>query len=186
MLFRAIPFMALFVAVAFSFSRVNNPISKLKACQFLKQTLAMSAVLPSAPSTDKARLRLKVSGPSVSSALFRAELKKEICFYRGCRAEFIHNSQEPNEAEIVCEGKTLQISRFLEWMKVLSTDISQRKANFQGPSLVAYVIDAQWQDFKGDIPAGFVATDEAPSLSDGSADGSTMEARNMAGTDESV
>lgn len=91
--------------------------------------LAASVSIPPAPETEKARLVVQLSGPSVTSALFRAELKKELCFFRGCRAYF-----DPHDAQsnLICEGQTKQIKRFIEWLSALSTDLSERKANFQG------------------------------------------------------
>ena len=63
------------------------------------------------PTADKSRLRVTISGPSVSSALFRAELKKELCFYRGCRGLFTTLDSMSGVSELTCEGKTAQISR---------------------------------------------------------------------------
>jgi hypothetical protein len=148
---------------------------------------ALFSSLTSAPTSEKARMRVKISGPSISTAIFRAEVKKELCFFRGCRATFIHDSTKESEAEILCEGKTVQISRFLEWLESLSVEIASRKANFQGPNLVAYIRGAaEWEDYRGDLPTGFTTTDEAPSLGVGPADITVVEAQAMAGTDESV
>jgi hypothetical protein len=35
------------------------------------------------PVTEKAKLTLTIAGPSIGNALFRAELKKELTFFRG-------------------------------------------------------------------------------------------------------
>jgi hypothetical protein len=189
-------YLFIFVAVtdAFVFTSRVNGLNRVPSL------LMKGFTLPQPPSTDKARLALQISGPSVTSALFRAELKKELCFFRGCRAFFKTDPRniQSDVAELVCEGKTVQMVRFLEWLNALSTDISERKANFQGPSLVSYITKLDWQDFKGDLKPGFSSSEEAPSLDTGSeedlwtevfadsGDGSQIEAKSMAGTDESV
>jgi hypothetical protein len=43
-------------------------------------------VEPPIPTSEKARLTIIVSGPAVSNALFRAEVKKELTFFRSCAA----------------------------------------------------------------------------------------------------
>lgn len=99
------------------------------------------------PTTVNSRLKVTISGPSISSALFRAELKKELCFFRGCRALFSAPDNLSGLSELTCEGRTTQIVRFLTWLEQLSTDVSERKANFQGPSLVAYIDKICWEEY---------------------------------------
>ena len=100
-----------------------------------------------APTTVNSRLMVTISGPSISSALFRAELKKELCFFRGCRALFSAPDNLSGLSVLTCEGKTAQIVRFLTWLEQLSTEVSDRKANFQGPSLVAYIDKMSWEEY---------------------------------------
>jgi hypothetical protein len=45
--------------------------------------------------------------PNVNNAIFRAELKKELTFFRGCSAQFLQISD--TRAEVVAEGKTIQL-----------------------------------------------------------------------------
>ena len=116
--------------------------------QSTSDLLASSA---EAPSTVNSRLKVSISGPSISSALFRAELKKELCFFRGCRASFISSDSLTGVSELICEGKTVQISRFITWLEALSVEVSNRKANFQGPSLVAYIDKIAWEEYKVEI-----------------------------------
>lgn len=110
---------------------------------------AASAEVPTAPNS---RLRVTISGPSITSALFRAELKKELCFFRGCRASFVTPDNLSGVSELTCEGRTTQISRFLVWLEALSVEVANRKANFQGPSLVAYIDKMAWEEYKVSKP----------------------------------
>ena len=145
--------------------------------------LAAQISIPTAPDTEKARLVVQLTGPSVSSALFRAELKKELCFFRGCRAYF-----DPSDAQsnLICEGQTKQIKRFIEWLNALSTDVSERKANFQGPSLVAYITALSWEPAKGDLAAGFSCSTDVPTLEGVIKSSSDSDGKKMMGSDESV
>ena len=138
--------------------------------------------IPTAPETKEARLVVQLSGPSVTSALFRAELKKELCFFRGCRAYFDPSGEQSN---LICEGQTKQIKRFIEWLSALSTDVSERKANFQGPSLVAYILSLSWEPVKGDLAAGFSCSKDVPTL-EGTTSSSDSDGKKMMGSDESV
>ena len=83
---------------------------------------------------EKTRLVLQIKGDTVNNALFRAELKKELTFFRGCSAVYIQNGADT--AEVVTEGKTKKLASFLEWLSALSLSVSQRRPSFQGPSLV--------------------------------------------------
>jgi hypothetical protein len=138
----------------------------------------------SAPNTEKTKLRVVCSGKSIESASFRAELKKELTFFRGCSG--IYNLDSSNQKlEIVGEGKTKQLIRFMDWLTSLTTELVTRKVSFQGPPLVIKIEDIKWDVFGGSIH-GFTATNEAPKISDTPTDAKTTEAKNMAGTDESV
>ena len=44
--------------------------------------------IPKPPDTPKSRLMLQIQGATVNNALFRAELKKELTFFRGCNAVY--------------------------------------------------------------------------------------------------
>lgn len=112
-----------------------------------KALFELKAIFDDIPTTVNSRLKLTISGPSVSSALFRAELKKELCFYRGCRGLFTTSDSLSGISELVCEGKTAQISRFLTWLDELKVDVSARKASFQGPSLIAYIDKLGWEEY---------------------------------------
>lgn len=141
---------------------------------------------PPPPSNEKSRLLLLLSGQSVHSAIFRAELKKELTFFRGCSGIF--NTQVSGDqqiGEIVAEGKTKQLARFVDWCKAMASPLSTRKPNFQGPPIVIAIDEMSWKDFKGDI-SGFLATDEPPELNVGAKVDGEMEAMSMTGTDESV
>jgi len=63
---------------------------------------------------------------------------------------------------------------------------AKRKPNFQGPLITINISSLEWQPFVGDLD-GFSTSDSAPQLgSAGDDTDGTMEAKNMAGTDESV
>lgn len=49
------------------------------------------------PATEKSRLTVKVGGSSVSNAVFRADVKKELTFFRGCGGVFKHDSVEDDD-----------------------------------------------------------------------------------------
>lgn len=137
--------------------------------------------------TEKSRLRLVVSGKpeSLESALFRAELKKELTFFRGC-AGLCSLNKATQKLEIIGEGKTKQLTRFLDWLTTLTTELVTRKPNFQGPALKIAIESVLWQPFEGSLE-GFTTSDEAPLLSaETPINAAKMEAKNMAGTDESV
>ena len=116
---------------------------------------ATSVSLPTAPTTEKARLVVQLSGPSVTSALFRAELKKELVFFRGCRGHFSPSLCKTEDTEclatVKCEGKTKQIERFIGWLGALSVDVALRPPNFQGPRLTAYMTSIDWVEYIGDL-----------------------------------
>lgn len=98
-------------------------------------TLPIPFTLATPPlDVEKTRLVLQIKGDTVNNALFRAELKKELTFFRGCSAVYIQNGADT--AEVVTEGKTKKLTSFLEWLSALSLSVSQRRPSFQGPSLV--------------------------------------------------
>jgi hypothetical protein len=119
-------------------------------------SIKLNAATAEVPTSPNSRLRVTISGPSITSALFRAELKKELCFFRGCRASFVTPDNLTGVSELTCEGRTTQISRFLVWLEALSVEVANRKANFQGPSLVAYIDKMAWEDYK--VPEPMVKT----------------------------
>ena len=135
------------------------------------------------PNTEKARLRLLIEGDSVNNPVFRAELKKELTFFRGCKGK--HSVQKGNSknAEIIGEGKTSALLKFLDWMNEFRED-AKRKPNFQGPLIKISIKAIEWGKFVGDLE-GFT-TNEFVSLDSNSNTEDTVEAKNMAGTDESV
>lgn len=136
-------------------------------------------------SADRARLTLVIAGPSIGNALFRAELKKELTFFRGASAEFTINSDE-TLGTIVAEGKREQLERFMGWVDVLCSDVITRKPSFQGPALVIELLSQRWDAHSGALARGFSASKEAPTLAAESAVEKSMDASSMAGTDESV
>lgn len=152
----------------------------------IKNVLRMNSNAGKIPNTEKTRLKVKCTGEYIDSALFRADLKKELTFFRGCSCVYNYN-RPVNSLEIIAEGKTKNLERFLnDWLTGLTTDLSQRKPNFQGPAFIIKIDSIDWESFQGNIK-GFAASEEAPVLhKDMPQDGSTMEAKNMAGTDESV
>ena len=149
-----------------------------------------STVLCSGAETGEgmAKLKLVISGPSIGNALFRAELKKELTFFRGCAAQFLLKDDE-SSATLLAEGKRAQLERFLNsWVAVLCSDVTTRKPSFQGPALVIAVQEKEWLAFDGSIGKGFSASKEAPILAGAAIAPAerSMEAKSMTGTDESV
>ena len=142
----------------------------------------------STPSDDKCRMRLHVRGASVSSAVFRAEMKKELTFYYRCGAKFTTPYQgKDDEAEIIAEGKTASLKRFIGiWIKGVCSPMEVRKPNFQGPPLVIEVLEGTWEQIKGEYKSGeFLVATEPPTIADLRAEGQ-KEASSMMGSDESV
>ena len=129
------------------------------------------------PNSELARLSVICSGKSSASALFRASLKKELCFYRGCSGVYSYDEKK-DTVEIVSEGRTKQLARFIDWLTTLSRPMIERKPNFQGPPLVIAVDRLEWLPHRGDL-AGF-SGGEAPAIA------LESDAKNMAGVDESV
>jgi len=158
--------------------RINN-IGKNGGLMINSKLMASSAP----PNTDKARIRLVIEGDSVNNPVFRAELKKELTFFRGCKGK--HSVQKGNtkQAEIIGEGKTSALLKFLDWMNEFRED-AKRKPNFQGPLIKINIKRIEWDNFVGDLD-GFT-TNEFVSLDNNVNIEGTVEAKNMAGTDESV
>lgn len=146
------------------------------------KVVGFAALSNSTPNSERARLVVHITGKHATNPLFRAELKKELTFFRGCGATF--DELGPELAIITTEGRTTQLDKFLQWLKAFSVELTQRKPSFQSPSLIIYIRSLQWQDFKGDL-SGFV-TSNAPRSLEAVAGEGMMEARNMMGTDESV
>ena len=93
------------------------------------RTASGSSNIPEAPAAIKSRIEVKISGPTVNNALFRAELKKELTFFRGCSASY--KKCDETHVELNAEGKTAQIVKFLHWLDTFSRDTSERKPSFQ-------------------------------------------------------
>jgi len=161
----------------------NNVINKMKVIKQRDHILKMSTSPPPPPATEKARLRLIIQGDSVNNPVFRAELKKELTFFRGCKGK--HSVQKGNDkkAEIIGEGKTAALVKFLDWMSEFKEG-AKRKPSFQGPIITINISSLEWQPFVGDLD-GFSTTSDAPQLQSTDTEG-TIEAKNMTGTDESV
>lgn len=139
----------------------------------------------SIPVEDKTRVRLHVRGGSVSSAVFRAEMKKELTFYYRCGAKFTTPYQGNfDEAEIIAEGKTASLKRFIGiWLKGVCSPMEVRKPNFQGPPLVVEVIEGIWEPIKDEFKSGqFLTASEPPAI--GTSGGQEVSSR--MGSDESV
>jgi hypothetical protein len=134
---------------------------------------------------DKARVVFKLKGAALSTALFRAELKKELTMFRGCPARLeLYSSQK--EAALFAEGKAANLKRFGDdWLRTYTLPASERKASFQGPVMQVQVTSAKWEPFKQELK-GFVSTVEAPMLDSTKPQQGQTEASAMAGTDESV
>jgi hypothetical protein len=149
--------------------------SAMNLDQFVQQT----------PAEDKCRVVFKLKGTSLASALFRAELKKELTMFRGCPARFeLYSSQK--EAAIIAEGRTTPLKRFADdWLRTITLPASERKASFQGPLLEVQVTSAKWEPFKSELK-GFAATVDPPPLDSAKSSPGTLDASTMAGTDESV
>lgn len=91
----------------------------------------------------------------MNSSLFRAELRKELSFYRGCNATY--QCDEDGSVHVIAEGKTTQLSRFVSWLGTLEKDIANRKRSFQSPYLAANVSQLTWEPYRGTdcLPKGF-------------------------------
>lgn len=147
-----------------------------------------AAVAGDESEAEKARLNIIVNGPHATNALFRAELKKELTFFRGCGASFTETAAD--SAVIIAEGKKVQLEKFLAWLQFYGTELVQRKPSFQSPSLTVHIKEMNWQPFGGDLK-GFISANAVPDLSslasgDSPAAEGRMDARSMTGTDESV
>ena len=142
----------------------------------------------SLPEEKSARLRLHIKGGSISTAIFRAELKKELTFFYGCGAKFTtpYNGKE-DEAEILAEGRVSSFKRFLGiWVKGICSPMNTRKPNFQGPPLIIEVLEGEWGAHSGSFGKKFELSAGPPPSLQGAQDGSMAEARSMMGSDESV
>lgn len=163
-------------------------ISSGKVASSIRRTMTLNSL--DTPDSKQNRLQIKIEGPHVNNAVFRAELKKELTFFRGCPAIYTIASAET--ASILTEGKSAQLTKFLRWLEVLGTSMVSRKPNFQGPSMVINIISKDWQEYKGDI-VGFTVDNEFLRLRDAAQldEGDSLEKRlievsSMMGTDESV
>lgn len=142
-----------------------------------------------APSTPESSLTLLIKSPAINTPLFRAELKKAAIF-RGLNGVYSLKKgllgENSEVAEVSTEGKTQNQLRFLEWVCSLTKDLSQRKVNFQGPSIILHIENCSWESLnEKKLPRGFAFNEEAPELQ-ALKEETQVEAQNMAGTDESV
>ena len=69
--------------------------------------LRRSMTTDNAASADRAKLTLFISGPSIGNALFRAELKKELTFFRG---RVLLRSHYPTDDRPLDQAATLSTS----------------------------------------------------------------------------
>jgi hypothetical protein len=136
------------------------------------------------PTGEKTGFKLTIRGKSIGTAVFRAELKKELTFFRGCSADY-QISRRGDEGTLIAEGKTIAIAKFLDWLRALELPQVERKPNFQGPPTEILVASGVWQPFGGKIK-GFSAGTEPPLEGSHLIEDGKKEAASMAGTDESV
>jgi hypothetical protein len=170
---------------AFTFGPVRAPIvSRRVLAPLCMMSSPCASLQQSAPGEPKAGLKLVLRGSSIASAVFRADLKKEVTFFRGCAAEFQLN-RKGDEGVLVTEGKTASLAKVLDWLAALELPQSERKPNFQGPSVVIQVASGSWQPFTSKLQ-GFLAGKEPPLDGDHTVKKGETEANSMAGTDESV
>jgi acylphosphatase len=138
--------------------------------------------MPPPPVDEMSKMVLQVSGQSVDSAVFRAELKKELTFFRACHGEYLIHGTD--KAEIVAEGKTKQLEKFIVWVSSLTRKFEERTPTFVGPPIVIEIEDMKWEAFSGSMK-GFRASEEPPDLDSGAnGEEGVLEARNFMGTDE--
>ena len=179
-----------FIFVAIFFLSVNFVHSFVSRPFTVNRRMSASTSLKMGPSdvptTEKAGIKLVISGPGISTPIFRSDLKKELVFFRGCAAIFSLEHGGKN-AVIECEGKTVQIQRFLNWLNALSEPMEKRKPNFQGPTIIVKVDSIAWKLHTGKL-SGFIAGDAPSLVSESSPDlkDGIIEAKSMTGTDESV
>ena len=149
----------------------------------------VDSILSKTPSDELSCARFKISGDLLGTAIFRAELKKELTFFYGCGAEFITPIDgRRDRAELICEGKTSKIVRFCKgWLNTMQSPLNTRKVSFQGPRILVHVDDAQWESYTGNVK-GFTTIVPPPSILGETEipDGKVFESTRMAGTDESV
>lgn len=134
-------------------SYVTNGLRNIQGLKSRNYSLFMTEAahaMENAPTDEKSRLELVCTGKSIDSPLFRAELKKELNFFRGCAGKYDLNPST-NVLEVVGEGKTKQLIRFLEWMKSMTTELNTRKPSFQGPAIMIKIDKAKWTTFQGDL-----------------------------------
>eukprot|EP01031_Cornospumella_fuschlensis_P042511 gene42511-51937_t len=124
-----------------------------------RPAIGRCAMAAAPPASEKAQLSVLLQGEHSTNALFRAELKKEVTFFRGCAAHFAETS--PKSARLVAEGKTAQLMHVLEWLRAYEKPLNERKASFQGPSLVVQISEVSWGEFGGAL-RGFSSQSAAP------------------------
>lgn len=157
---------------------LSNTVSRPQIRLYNKLSSAEDDVLP-----DKAQVRISLEGPHSANPLFRAEVKKELTFFRGCHGLFIEIT--PSTVLIVAEGKRVQLDRFLSWLKQFSIPLTKRKPNFQSPRMMVDIRDIRWETFSGRL-TGFQASNKAPDLTEWMETCGEKGSELRAGTDESV
>ncbi len=190
-----------FATVSYRAAGGATMVRKSGCCHSLSNPLKMSNIdgpfktidqlRDTLPADDKCRVRLHVKGQSVASAVFRAELKKELTFYYRCGAKFTTPCDgNADEATITAEGKSSGLKRFLGiWLKGVCSPMEGRKPNFQGPPLVVEVLAGSWEAYTGEYQAGTFNTgaDEPLLLTKTAGEIEGMkEASSMIGSDDSV
>jgi acylphosphatase len=144
-----------FVQVVISFNYFQLSHAYLSTIERKKSPLY--AISEKETDVVKARISVALNGPHAIHPLFRAELKKELTFFRRCSGKF--NEINTNSAHIIAEGKKQQLERFIQWLEKYSVPLVKRKVSFQGPSLLVYVHELKWEEYNGDLK-GFII--EAP------------------------
>ena len=132
------------------------------------------------PESDVARISLILSGSSIKTALFRSDVKKNLVFFRGCGSTY--EELENDLIEIIGEGKTSQLQKFVTWCNDLSSEENLKKSSFQSPKHDVKLVKATWLPFVGNLK-GFTTRNEAPALDTAT---NEVDITAMTGTDESV
>jgi hypothetical protein len=98
---------------------------------------------PSAPRAKLSRLLFNLTGSAVNTPVFIHELRKELTYYRGCNASMVPG-EEPSFVTVLAEGRTRQLSHFLNWLNVLSVDVKRRRLPQVITDGSAQLEGAQW------------------------------------------
>jgi hypothetical protein len=120
----------------------NKPNWTIAASPFDAENL-MRFKYPSAPKAKVARLLFNLTGSAVNTPVFIHELRKELTYYRGCNASMVPGV-EPSFVTVLAEGRTRQLSHFLNWLNVLSVDVKRRRLPQVITDGSAQLAGAQW------------------------------------------